>query len=37
MTTKRKLYVKPSLEVFKLKQQSQLLDMSHPDYEPTEW
>ena len=37
MTTKKKQYEKPSVKAFELKQQPQLLNMSRPDYEPTEW
>ena len=37
MTTKKRLYEKPTMQVVKMKQQSQLLDMSHPDYDPTNW
>ena len=37
MTTQKREYEKPSIEVVELKQQSALLNMSRPDYEPTEW
>lgn len=37
MTTKKRLYEKPTMKVVKMKETVQLLDMSHPDYEPTEW
>ena len=34
---KKKTYEKPTMQVVKLQHTMKLLDMSHPDYDPTNW
>lgn len=33
----KKTYEKPTMQVVKMQPTMQLLQTSHPDYEPTEW